>query len=266
MPTVGGQSKRGPGDRAADGHYHRHDPVETGAEREVFGMRFGVLGTGIVGRSIAGGLAGLDHDVVIGTRDTAAVMARTDRDAMGNEPFAVWKESNASVKLGTFADAAAHGEMVVNATNGAGALDALEAAGEGNLDGKTVIDIANPLDFSHGMPPSLLVCNTDSLGERIQRAFPGAKVVKTLNTVTAAVMTGPTLVGHGDHTIFVSGNDAEAKSQVIDLLRSFGWHDVVDLGDITSARAVEMYLPLWVGLMGSLGTPMFNVKVVRAQG
>jgi 8-hydroxy-5-deazaflavin:NADPH oxidoreductase len=226
-------------------------------------MRVGVLGTGMVGRAIAGKLAALGHEVVIGTRDVEALMARTEADAMGNEPFARWSERNPEVKTGTFADAAAHGEVVINATNGAGSLAALRAAGDENLDGKVLIDIAMPLDFSQGMPPSLFVANTDSLGEQVQRAFPRVKVVKALNTVNALVMVDPALVAGGDHTIFLSGNDEQAKAQVRQLLESFGWRHVVDLGDITTARGTEMYLPLWLRLWAALGTPMFNVKVVR---
>jgi 8-hydroxy-5-deazaflavin:NADPH oxidoreductase len=228
-------------------------------------MRFGVLGTGRVGRSIGGKLSTLGHEVTIGTRDVDALRARTEPDAMGNEPFVQWNEKYPVVRLGRFADAAAYGELVVNATNGAGSLDALRLAGEDNLSGKILVDISNPLDFSRGMPPSLLISNTDSLGEQIQRAFPEAKVVKTLNTINAFVMADPSLVAGGDHTVFVSGNDKPAKRQVTELLKSFGWEDILDLGDIATARGPEMYLPLWLRLWGALGTPMLNIKVARSQ-
>jgi predicted dinucleotide-binding enzyme len=143
-------------------------------------------------------------------------------------------------------------------------LEALKAAGEANLKGKILMDIANPLDFSKGMPSSLSVSNTDSLGEQIQRAFPEVKVVKTLNTVNAYVMANPRQLADGDHHVFVSGNDAEAKAQVTDLLKNgFGWKQVIDLGDITSARGAEMYLLLWLRLFGALQTPMYNIKVVK---
>jgi predicted dinucleotide-binding enzyme len=165
--------------------------------------------------------------------------------------------------VGTFADAAAHGEIVFGCLNGAGALDALTAAGAGNLKGKVLVDISNPLDFSKGMPPSLLVCNTDSLGEQVQRAFPDAKVVKTLNTVNAELMVDAGKV-KGEHTMFMAGNDADAKGKVRQILTEwFGWKDVLDLGDITMARGTEMYLPLWVRMYGALQTPHFNIKVVR---
>jgi predicted dinucleotide-binding enzyme len=149
-----------------------------------------------------------------------------------------------------FAGAAEHGELVVNATNGTGSLEALRAAGEANLDGKVLIDIANPLDLSQGMPPSLFVSNTDSHGEQIQRAFPRVKVVKALNTMNAFVMADPSLVAAGEHTVFVSGNDEQTKAQVTEILRSFGWRHVLDLGDITTARGTEMHLPLWLRIWG----------------
>jgi predicted dinucleotide-binding enzyme len=153
---------------------------------------------------------------------------------------------------------------VVNATQGAVSIDALKAAGEKNLEGKVLLDLANPLDFSKGMPPSLTVCNTDSLGEQIQRAFPRTKVVKTLNTMTALLMVDPARVGGGNHHVFVSGNDAGAKARVSGLLRQwFGWREVIDVGDITTARGTEMLLPIWVRLWGALGTPFFNFKIVR---
>jgi hypothetical protein len=228
-------------------------------------MRIGILGTGMVGQAVAAKLAELDHDVLVGTRDPAATLARDEpHPVYGIPPFHVWHEQHPSVKLGTFADAAAHGELVVNATAGAASLDALRLAGEANLAGKVLVDIANALDYSRGMPPSLLVANTDSLGERIQRAFPAVRVVKALNTVNALLMVNPRQLADGDHTVFVCGDDAEAKALVTGLLTDgFGWRDVVDLGDITTARGTEMLLPIWVRLWGALQTPAFNVKVVR---
>ena len=153
--------------------------------------------------------------------------------------------------------------MVVNATAGGVSLVALELAGEGNLNSKIVMDVANSLDFSQGMPPTLAVSNTDSLGEQIQRRFPEAKVVKTLNTMNAYLMVDPARLAAADHTVFVSGDDAEAKTTVTELLRSFGWTDVIDLGDITTARGAEMLLPIWVRLFGALQAPIFNFKIVR---
>jgi 8-hydroxy-5-deazaflavin:NADPH oxidoreductase len=229
-------------------------------------MRIGILGTGGVGRSMAEGLTARGHEVTIGTRSVEALMARTEQDAMGNEPYASWSERNPEVGLGTFAEAAAHGELVVNATNGMGSLEALAAAGRENLDDKVLIDISNPFDFSRGMPPSLFVCNTDSLGEQIQREYPGARVVKTLNTVASNLMVDPSVVAGGDHTVFISGDDQEAKAQVREILSSFGWRHILDLGDITTARGAEMYVAMWVRLWQLLGTAVLNVKVVKQEG
>jgi len=226
-------------------------------------MKIAVLGTGMVGRTIAGALAGLGHAVVIGTRDPQATLARTEPDMMGTAPFAQWHAANAGIEVAAFADAAAGSEIIVNATNGGASLAALSAAGTGNLAGKVIMDIANPLDFSQGMPPSLNPVNTDSLGEQIQRSFPDAKVVKTLNTMNAAVMVDPASVAGGDHSVFVSGNDAEAKEVVTGLLKAFGHTDVIDLGDITTARGTEMLLPIWLRLWGALGNADFNFKIAR---
>jgi 8-hydroxy-5-deazaflavin:NADPH oxidoreductase len=190
------------------------------------GMKIGVLGTGPVGQTIAARLASLGHAVFVGTRDPAATVARDKPDLFGNPPFAVWREQQPEIRFGTLAEAAAHAELVVNATSGGGSIAALEAAGSRNLAGKILVDIANPLDFSRGMPPSLTVCNTDSLGEQIQRAFPEARVVKTLNTMNAYLMVGPRQLADGNHTVFVSGNDAGAKKAVSGLLQSFGWQDM----------------------------------------
>ena len=226
-------------------------------------MRIGVLGTGTVGRVIGARLVALGNEVTIGTRDVDTLLASTEVNQITQETFADWHAKNPQVSLGTFTEAAEHGELVVNATNGAGSLDALRAAGEHHLDGKVLIDSAIPLDAAGGMPPTLFVSNTDSLGEQIQRAFPAVRVVKALNTMNAFVMADPSLLAGGDHSVFVCGNDDQAKEQVAEILRSFGWRDVIDLGDITSARGTESYLPLWLRLWGALQAPMFNIKVVR---
>lgn len=225
-------------------------------------MKIGVFGTGMVGRTIAAKLLELGHGVFIGTRDPAATMARADKDRMGTPPFKVWKDEHPSVELGTIAQAAAHGELLVNGMSGVGSLETLRLAGDA-LAGKVLLDISNPLDFSKGAPPSLSVCNTDSLAEQIQKAFPTLKVVKSLNTVNANLMVGPKSLADGAHTMFVCGNDAGAKASVTSLLQSFGWQDIVDLGDITGARAMEMYLPLWLRAWGAVKTPMFSIKLVR---
>lgn len=213
-------------------------------------MRIGILGTGVVGKTLGAKLAKLGHHVYMGSR------------AAGGTSAKAWaKEAGGKSSEGTFADAAAHGEMVFNCTSGMASLEALKAAGANNLQGKILVDVANPLDFSKGMPPTFSVCNTDSLGEQIQRAFPTAKVVKALNTVTVAVMVEPSLIP-GVHSIFVSGNDHQAKAAVIDLLKTgFGWKEVIDLGDITGARAQEMYLALWVRLFTKFKSPNVNIHV-----
>ena len=226
-------------------------------------MRLGILGTGAVGKTLAARLNGLGHEVMIGTRDTGETMSRTDPDQFGNPPFSAWRKEHPEVELGIFAEAAAHGEMVVNATAGAVSLEALDLAGEENLRGKVLVDVSNPLDFSKGMPPTLSVSNTDSLGEQIQRRFVEARVVKTLHTMNAYLMVDPTQLAGADHTVFVSGDSAEAKETVTDLLRRMGWTDIIDLGDITTARGTEMLLPIWLRLFGALQKPVFNFKIVR---
>lgn len=217
-------------------------------------MRFGVLGTGTVGQTLASKLVAVGHEVTMGSRQA------------GNERAVAWAEAAGdSAREGSFADAAEFGEALVNATAGTASLDALGSAGRERLGGKLLIDVANPLDFSSGMPPTLSVSNTDSLGEQIQRGFPDVRVIKALNTVNADVMVDPGVVP-GAHTIFVCGDDAEAKREVAELLQSFGWpaEEIVDLGDITAARGMEMYLPLWLRLYGAKGTGHLNVKLVTA--
>lgn len=214
-------------------------------------MRIGVLGTGTVGRTLASALLRGGHEVRLGSRTA------------GNEAAVAWADGvGGPASEGTFADAAGFGELLINATAGAASLQALKLAGAEQLAGKVLVDVANPLDTSRGMPPTLTVCNDDSLGEQIQRALPDVKVVKALNTVTAAVMVDPSLV-RGTHTIFVAGDHAPAKAQVSELLQEFGWPagSILDLGDITAARGMEMYLALWLRLWGSLGTAVLNVEV-----
>jgi predicted dinucleotide-binding enzyme len=215
-------------------------------------MRIGVLGTGMVGQAIGTKLVSLGHEARMGSRQA------------GNEKAVAWQdEAGDGASEGSFADAAAFGELVFNCTAGAASVDALEAAGRENLDGKVLVDVANPLDFSRGMPPTLAFCNDDSLGERIQAAFPQARVVKALNTMNCAVMVDPARVP-GDHVVFVSGEDKDAKAEVAGLLESFGWppERIVDLGGIRAARGTEMYLPLWLTLYGRLETGDFNIGVL----
>jgi len=228
-------------------------------------MNIAVLGTGVVGQALAGKLSTLGHEVTVGTRDVETTLARTEPGVIGNPPFAVWRAGYPDIGLATAADAAAGAELIVNATNGEGSIPMLELAGEDNLASKVLIDVSNPLDFSQGRPPSLFVSNTDSLGEQIQRRFPGAKVVKTLQTMNCDVMVDPSRVP-GEHDVFLCGEDAEAKRQVAELLESFGWpaSRIRDLGGISSARGTEMYLALWLRLWGALGTGDFNIAVQAA--
>ena len=226
-------------------------------------MNIGILGSGIVAKTIAGKLDALGHRVTLGTRDVQATLARGEPDMAGGPPLRTWLEAHPNVRLATHAEAAAHGALVINALSGQGALDGLRSV-EVQLADKILVDISNPLDFSRGMPPSLTVSNTDSLGEQIQRAFPKAKVVKTLNTVNAFLMVDAKLLAGGDHTMVLCGNDDAAKAEVTRILKEwFGWRDVVDLGDITNARGTEGWVPLWARLYGALKTPMFNMKLVR---
>jgi len=225
-------------------------------------MNIAVLGTGSVGRAIAGRLHELGHAVTVGTRDPQATLARTEPDATGTPPFAAWHADRPGIGLTTHAEAAAGAELVVLATSGAASLEVLALAGAERLAGKPLLDISNPLDFSNGFPPTLSVSNTDSLGEQVQRAFPDARVVKALNTLTADLMVHPQQLG-ASSTVFVSGDDAAAKAAVTGILTSFGHDDVVDLGGIETARGTEMLLPIWLRLMGALGTAQFNLKVVR---
>jgi predicted dinucleotide-binding enzyme len=200
-------------------------------------MRIGMLGTGVAGRTLAGKLTELGHDVKLGSRDPER----------------------------SFESAAAHGEIVFNATAGTASLEALRAAGAANLAGKVLIDVSNPLDGSAGFPPTLSVCNHDSLAEQIQREFPDARVVKALNTMNADVMVEPSIVP-GDHNVFVAGEDDGAKAEVMSLLESFGWprERIMDVGGIRAARGLEMWLPLWISLYQATGTAHLNIAVHRA--
>jgi len=217
-------------------------------------MRIAVLGTGMVGTALGTRLVETGHEVRMGSRTA------------GNEKAVAWVESVGEAGgQGTFADVAAWGEVVVNATGGLVSLDALSAAGADNLDGKPLLDVSNPLDFSDGFPPKVVQPDGRSVAEQIQAAFPGARVVKTLNTMNADVMVHPRALP-GSHSVFVAGDDPDAKAVARDLLIGFGWEEseVIDAGGTAAARGLELYLPLWLSLMGSFGTPSFNVAVVRS--
>ena len=213
-------------------------------------MRIAIIGTGVVGRTLALAFQALGHDVVVGTRDPAATGGREE-----------W--AGVQIPLRPLETAAADADLVVNATSGQGSLAALGGVGTDHLAGTVVLDVSNPLDFSQGFPPTLSVKDTDSLAEQIQRAFPDARVVKGLNTVTASVMVDPASVGAGDTTVFAASDDPEARALVVGLLRELGWQDVIELDGLHNARGLEMWMGLWVRLMGALGTAEFNLKVVR---
>ncbi len=229
--------------------------------REGEKMNIGLFGSAMVGQIVGKALVEAGHDVVLGTRSPDNL---DEKRGMGGA-LRDWIDSTGG-RVDTLQRAAEHGKVLINATSGAGSIEALRTAGAEQMAGKILIDISNPLDFSQGMPPSLTVCNTDSLGEQIQRAFPEVRVVKTLNTLNAYLMVDPGRLARGDHHIFLSGNDAGAKATVAGYLQEwFGWspESLIDLGDITTARGTEMILPIWVRLWGALGTPMFNFRIVR---
>jgi len=215
--------------------------------------KIAVLGTGIVGDTIGSKLIETGHTVAMGSRTLK-----------NDKALAFVAKHNGNAIAGTFADAAAYGQIIFNCTKGIGSIEALTMAGENNLKDKIIVDISNPLDFSKGMPPTLTLANTNSLGEEIQKTFPGSKVVKTLNTMWCGLMVHPGLLNEGDHNVFVTGNDASAKEEVKEIIKSFGWLDknIIDLGDITSARATEMYLAMWVRILGVINTGTFNIKIV----
>lgn len=215
-------------------------------------MNIGILGTGVVGQTLATKLVELGHDVMLGARD------------QNNPKAKEWQAKTSKGKVGSFKDAAMFGDIVLNCTQGMHSLEALEMAGKDALRGKILADVANPLDFSRGMPPSLSVCNTDSLGEQIQRAFPDTKVVKVLNTIAAPVMVNPGLISRKPD-LFMCGNDAKAKKAVKKLVKQFGWKSVIDLGDITGSRGMEMTLPIWLRLWNTLGNSVFGMKIVEGE-
>lgn len=212
-------------------------------------MRIAVLGTGMVGRTLAPALARLGHDVVVGTRDPEVTRARDE-----------W---TSDLELRSYETVAAGADLVINATNGEASLDVLASVGADRLAGLVVLDVANPLDYSEGFPPTLAVKDTDSLAEQIQRTLPEARVVKALNTVNCQVMVDPGRVGDGTTTMFVASDDPDARAAVVGLLTELGWRDVVEFEELSAARGMEMWLPLWLRLMGRLGTADFNISVVR---
>ena len=227
-------------------------------------MKVTILGTGIVGRTLATKLVELGHETTMGTRNVETTLTNENKDGYGNAPFKEWYQEHGQIKLRPFREAADAADILFNCTGGQVSMAALEAIGEDVLKDKVLIDLANPLDFSQGMPPSLSPVNTDSLGEQIQRRFPNLRVVKSLNTMNTRLMVNPSLL-KGDHHVFVCGDDAEAKAKTKSMLESFGWRDelIIDLGDISNARGTEMLLPIWLRLWGALGTAEFNFHIQR---
>ena len=215
-------------------------------------MKISVLGTGMVGQTIASKLAIMGHEVMIGSRDR-------------NNPKAKeWIKKISKLSLGTFNDSAQFGELIFNCTLGSATLSALELAGEKSLGSKILIDTSNPLEFSKTNEASLFICNTDSLSEQIQRAYPKVKVIKCLNTLTAQLMVNPDLIP-GKHNLFIAGNDEESKLNVRFLLHeNFGWNDdcFIDLGDLSGARSAEMLVLLWIRLWNHFQNPVFNFSLL----
>ena len=223
-------------------------------------MKIGLIGSGIVAQTLGTKLVELGHDVVLGTRDPKKLDEKKNMTGTLNEWLTQVKNK---AKVVTFKEAAAHGDILINATHGQISIEALQIAEADKAGSKVLIDVSNELDFSKGMPPGVVASQERCLAEKIQAAFPNLKVVKSLNTISAPVMVNPKAVKGGDHTIFMAGNDKDAKAKVAELLKSFGWTDILDLGDISAARGPEMYLAMWVRLWGAMQTPMLNIKVQR---
>jgi predicted dinucleotide-binding enzyme len=226
-------------------------------------MKIGIIGSGVVAQTLGAKLIELAHDVVIGTRDPAKLDDKKNMGGTLREWLAGVAKGGKQGKVASFRDAAAHGDLLINATHGQVSIDALKLADAEKIGSKVLIDVANLLDFSKGMPAQVLASQDNCLAERIQTTFPNLKVVKSLNTIGAPVMVAPQALAGGEHTVFVSGNDVAAKAAVAELLKSFGWKDVLDLGDVSSARGPEMMMAMWLLMWRATGTGMVNIKVVR---
>ena len=209
-------------------------------------MQIAIVGSGVVARFLGRAFAAAGHQVTLGTRDPEQTRTRPEWAGV-NLPLAAYPDLR--------------GDVFVNATRGDGSLAALQAIGPA-VHGKVLIDASNPLDTSKGFPPSLFVANTDSLAEQLQQALPEVRLVKMFNTMAHEVMVDPGSLGQ-ESTIFVAGDDESARRIAADLARELGWVDVMDLGDLTAARGLEMYIPLWLRIYGAVGQPFFNLKVVR---
>jgi predicted dinucleotide-binding enzyme len=230
-------------------------------------MKIAILGTGSVGRALASKFTETGHEVTMGTRNVKEKEKSQEKDMYGSPSFSEWHKSNTRILLKPYNQAAQWCELAVNATKGNASLEALDIVGAKNLEGKILIDVSNPLDFSKGMPPCLIpeLSNTNSLGEEIQKRFPATRVVKTFNTMWNGLMVNPGLIGGGDHVNYISGNDNDAKEKVRNLLKEFGWKDssLLDLGDISACRATESVLLIWLRVMNTLQTGAFNYRIVN---
>ncbi|MHB8420228.1 MAG: NADPH-dependent F420 reductase [Myxococcales bacterium] len=222
-------------------------------------MKIGIVGSGVVGQTLGAKLVELGHDVALGTRDPRKLDDKKNMaDSLGE-----WLSRVKKARVVSFKDAAAHGELLISAVHGQASIEALQMADAGKVGNKVLVDTTNELDFSNGMPPRVLASQERCMAERIQSAFPSLRVVKSLNTIAAPVMVNPKSLAGGDHTVFVAGNDRDAKAKVSEMLRWFGWTDILDLGDISAARGPEMYMGMWVRLWGAVGHGNLNVKVQR---
>ncbi len=225
-------------------------------------MKVGIFGTGDVGKTLGASLAHRGHDIMLGTRDVAKKMA--EKGTEDSIAFRDWQSKNKKIRLGSLAETAAHGDLLMNATAGHGSLDALAKIKPTDVKDKILIDVSNALGPWTEGQVQMFVANTDSLAERLQRAHPGLRVVKALNTVTAHLMVNPAGLAGGDHDVFVAGNDPQARDRVSRFLREeFGWRTVIDLGDLTAARSLEMMIMVWIKLWEALGTSDFNFKIAR---
>jgi 8-hydroxy-5-deazaflavin:NADPH oxidoreductase len=224
-------------------------------------MNIAIFGTGSVGQALATGLSAVGHSITIGTRNVAQSLAKIEPGAMGTQPVSVLLQAQPSIQLKTFAEAKQNADMIILAVSGAFAVETLEAAGALPA-GTIVLDVTNPLDFSKGFPPSLFTNSDESLAERIQARFPQIHLVKTLNTMSNAIMINPDML-QDPGTCFICGNDEPAKTVVKTVLNSLGWSEqtILDLGDLTGARGMEMTLPLWIRVFQTRGNANFNWKV-----
>jgi predicted dinucleotide-binding enzyme len=226
-------------------------------------MKIGIIGSGMVGRAFALRLSALGHDVVVGTRDVQATLKRTEPDNKGIPAWQFWAAEHPEIRLVPFPEAGRISEVIINATEGNNSLNALSQVSKDNLDGKIILDLALPLSYSPDRPPHLTYANDDSLGERLQREFPGSHIVKTFNTMTHTIMLDPALLP-APHTVFISGESDTAKSTITQLLEQFGWprEDIMDLGGIISSRGTEMYANLLFYIAQVTGSYDFNISVI----